>query len=79
MKKYVCVEIVNYGMDNPMNYASVYAREEGKQSTYTRVSYEEGVRKLAKLAHLLHKAPKQTINWYNPAISYRSLQGFVTE
>ena len=79
MKKYVSIEIVNCGMGSSVRFASVYVREEEKESTYTQVSYEEGLRELAKLARLLHKAPQLNANWHDPAISYRLLQGFVTE
>lgn len=79
MEKYVSIKVVNYGMNNPMNHAYIYVEENKKPTVCTFVSYKEGIRELAKLAHLLHKAPKQEINWFDPAISYRSLQGFVTE
>lgn len=79
MEKYVSVELNNFGMGSPLNCGTIYIHEQGEESKFLRVSFEEGLRAMAKLAHALHRAPKQSINWYNTSISYRSLSGYVTE
>lgn len=78
MNTYVSVQITNYGMDSKLNGGIIYiAVENCKLEMCHRVSYEEAMKEMAKLAKLLKKAPTMTINWFNPEISYRELRGWL--
>jgi hypothetical protein len=73
---YVSVKLTNYGMDNDMNHGYFYMSA-GELTISHRLTYEDAVKALAKLAKQLDKAPDFIINYYNPSISYRELRGWI--
>ena len=78
MNTYVSISITNYGMDSKLNDGIIYiAVENCKLEMCHRVSYEEALKEMAKLAKKLNKAPAMSINWFNPEISYRELRGWL--
>lgn len=76
---WISVKIVNYGMNNSMNYGHIYVACGSGFELYNRLSYAEAVKAMAKLAKALHRSPKMTNNWYGRDISYRELAGYVDQ
>ena len=74
--RYRSVSITNYGMGrmSRINDAFIYVGyADGTRESKT-VSYLEGLKEMAKLAKLSGRAPKFSINYFNPSISYRELE-----
>ena len=76
MGTYIAIKITNYGMGNDMNHGFFYMSA-GKLTISHRLSYEDAVKEMAKLAKQLNKAPDFLNNYYNPNISYRELRGWI--
>ena len=78
MNTYVSISITNYGMDSKLNGGTIYISVENcKLEMCHRVSFEEALKEMAKLAKKLGKAPTFSANWFNPEISYRELRGYL--
>jgi hypothetical protein len=78
MNTYVSINITNYGMDSKLNSGIIYISVENcKLEMCHRVSFEEAIKEMAKLAKKLGKAPTFSTNWFNPEISYRELRGYL--
>jgi hypothetical protein len=78
MNTYVGITITNYGMDSKLNHGYIYISINGCQLEMChRVSIDDAVKELAKLAKRLGKAPTFTINEFDPSISYRELHGYL--
>jgi hypothetical protein len=74
---WVSIKITNYGMNNNLNYGHIYISIGNKLELCHRVTFQEAVKEMAKLAKALGRPPKLVNNWYGPDISYRELAGFV--
>ena len=78
MNTYVSISITNYGMDSKLNHGYIFIMVESCQLEMChRVSFEEAVNEMAKLAKKLGKAPTFSANEFNPEISYRELRGYL--
>lgn len=76
MNTYMSVRITDYGNGRREGYIFINV-DNCKLEVAHRLSYEAALKEMAKLAKLLNKTPTMTINWYNPTISYRELDGYL--
>ena len=76
---YVSVSITNYGMNcSSLNHGFIFIKVENCDLTMChQVSFETAVKEMAKLAKRLGKAPIFSVNYLDPEISYRNLNGYL--
>jgi hypothetical protein len=78
MNTYVSINITNFGMGSSLNQGYIYiASEDSKLEEGRKVTMEEALKEMAKLAKKLNKAPTFRCNYLNPTISYRELHGYL--
>ena len=76
MNTYMSVSITDFGNGHREGYIFI-SIDSCKLEVAHRLSYEEALKEMAKLAKRLNKAPDMNINWYNPSIFYRELAGYL--
>ena len=77
MKTFMSVTLTNFGMNSELNEGRIYLHLPSGAKLAHKVSYEDGLKAMAQLSKQLNQVPIFTINYYNPAISYRELYGFL--